>query len=135
MYPMALILFHSLSGLDSSAWFPQDFPLLGWLPVPNPIKELHVWQSFSLLLTIPILTLERLLQVLKALNPSMLQFFCNEASLPINFFHSSRPSEVLRYRSSAISECRESACLLMTMNLNCSPIFIPRHILEKEVFQ
>ena len=36
---------------------------------------------------------------------------------------------------SAISEYSELACLLMTMKLICWPIFIPRQILEKDVFQ
>ena len=36
---------------------------------------------------------------------------------------------------SAISEDRELACLLMTINLSCPLIFIPRQILEKGVFQ
>ena len=135
MYPIALILLRPLSGLRWCASFPQDFEPPGWLPVPNPIKELHEWQLFWLLLTIPILTLERLLLPLKALNPSLLQLCCKEALLPINFFHSSRPSDVFRYWPSAIIECRESASLLIIINLSCWLIFIPRQILEKDVFQ
>ena len=50
-------------------------------------------------------------------------------------FHPSRVSEVLRYWPSAISECREAASLLMTMNLSVWLIFISRQILEKDVFQ
>ena len=134
MYPMALILLRPLSEVPCAS-FPQDFASLGWLPVPNPIKELHEWQWFSSLLTIPILTLERSVRPLKALNPSLLQLCCKEALLPINFFHSSRPSDVFRYWPSAIIECRESASLLTTINLSCWLIFIPRQILEKDVFQ
>ena len=134
MYPMALILLRPLSE-SLFASFPQDFASLGWLPVPNPMKELHDLQWFSSLLTIPILTLERSGRSLKALNPSLLQLCCKEALLPINFFHSSRPSDVFRYWPSAIIECRESASLLITINLSCWLIFIPRQILEKDVFQ
>ena len=46
-------------------------------------------------------------------------------------FRPSRVSEVLRYWPSAISECREAASLLMTMNLSVWLIFIPRQILVK----
>ena len=76
MYPMALTLFHPLSEPAFSASFPQDFVSLRWFPVPNPIKELHDWQSSCSLLMIPILTLERSLWPLKALNPSLLQLRC-----------------------------------------------------------
>ena len=79
--------------------------------------------------------LEWWLKVPTALKPSLLQFCCNEPCAPINFFHSLRPSDVARYVPSAISECRELACLLMTINLSCPLIFIPRQILEKGVFQ
>ena len=85
--------------------------------------------------TIPILALEFFYEVLTALNPSLSQLSCNEPWEPINPFHTSRPSEVARYWPSAISEYRESACLWMTMNLSCWWIFIPRQILEKDVFQ
>ena len=135
MYPIALILLCPLSKPLLLASFPQDFKPPGLFSVPNPIKELHEWQSFSPLLTIPILTLERSVRQLKALNPSLLQLRCKEALLPINFFHSSRPSDVFRYWPSAIIECRESASLLITINLSCWLIFIPRQILEKDVFQ
>ena len=69
-----------------SASFPQDFAPFGWLLTPNPIKELHEQQWFWSLLTIPILTLERSLRSLKALNPSLLQLCCKEELLPINFW-------------------------------------------------
>ena len=72
---------------------------------------------------------------LLALNPSLLQPICKEALEPISDFHLSRPSEVLRYSPSAIREYKEFACWLMTINLICWPIFIPRQILEKDVFQ
>ena len=84
---------------------------------------------------IPILALEKPLLVLTALKPSLLQLSCNEALEPISVFHVLRPSEVAQYFPSAISEYRELACLLMTVKLICWPIFIPRQILEKDVFQ
>ena len=134
MYPMALMCLYPLSG-ETPASLPHVFELSGLPPVPNPILESHESHFFPPLLTIPILALECFFLVQTTLNPSLLQLYCNEPWEPINSFHFSRPSEVARYRPSAISECRESACLLMTMNPSCWPIFIPRHILEKEVFQ
>ena len=83
----------------------------------------------------PILALEWELEPPRALNPSLLQLRCKEASEPISVFHVLRPSEVLRYCPSAISEYRELAVLLMTMKLICWPIFTPRQILVKDVFQ
>ena len=134
MYPMALMYLSPLS-VRYLASLPHVFELLGFPPVPNPILELHVEHAFSLLLTIPILALEYPLELQTTLNPSLLQLYCNEPWEPINSFHFSRPSEVARYWPSAISERRESACLWMTMNLSCWSIFIPRQILEKDVFQ
>ena len=122
-----------LSG-DHEASFPQVLES-GLPPVPNPILELQESQSFWLFPVIPILALEASLSVPAALKPSLLQLSCNEAREPINVFHVLRPSEVARYCPSAISEYRELACLLMTMKLICWPIFIPRQILEKDVFQ
>ena len=104
-------------------------------PVPNPILESGLTQSFSLLPRKPILALDQRWSPPAALNPSLLQLVCREACEPINFFHVSRPSEVAWYCPSAISEYREVACLLRTMKLICWPIFIPRQILEKDVFQ
>ena len=134
MYPMALMCLSPLSG-ETPASLPHVFELSGLPPVPNPILESHESQFFPPLLTIPILALECPFLVQTTLNPSLLHFFCNEPWEPINSFHFSRPSEVARYWPSAISECRESACLWMTMNLSCWWIFIPRQILEKDVFQ
>ena len=134
MYPMALMCLSPLSG-ETSASLPHVFELPGLPAVPNLILELHESHSSSLLLTIPILALEYPLQLQTKLNPSLLQLYCNEPWEPINSFHFSRPSEVTRYWPSAISECRESACLWMTMNLSCWWIFIPRQILKKDVFQ
>ena len=133
MYPMALMCLSPLSG-ETSASLPHVFELSGLPAVPNPILELHE-SHLSSLLTIPILALEYPLRLQTTLNPSLLQLYCNEPWEPINSFHFSRPSEVARYWPSAISECRESACLWMTMNLSCWWIFIPRQILEKDVFQ
>ena len=134
MYPMALRCLFPLSGLLTAS-LPHVFESSGCPFVPNPILESHEPHSFLFSLTIPILALEYLLQLQTTLNPSLLQLACNEPWEPINSFHLSRPSEVARYWPSAISECRESACLWMTMNLSCWLIFIPRQILEKDVFQ
>ena len=131
MYPMALISPCSLSG-PLRALLPH---VLAFRIVPNPIHESHESQLLFLLPTIPILALKCLDWLQTALNPSLLQFLCNKPCEPINSFHLSRPSEVLRYCPSAISEYRESACLWITMNLSCWSIFIPRQILEKDVFQ
>ena len=137
IYPIVLICFSPLSGADVLASFPHELLLSGYPPVPNPILEPQEVQAGSLLVIIPILALElpRLLQT--ALNPSLLQLYCKEALEPISDFHVSRPSEVLRYCPSAIREYKEFACLLMTINLvwSVSLIFIPRQILEKDVFQ
>ncbi len=134
MYPMALMCFSLLSGYHSAA-FPHVLESSGRPPVPNPILESQSLQSFSLLPRKPILALEKGLSVHTALNPSFSQLICKEPCEPISVFHVLRPSEVLQYCPSAISEYRELACLLMTMNLICWPIFIPRQILEKDVFQ
>ena len=137
MYPMALMCLSPLSALYSaSASFPHVLESSGYSPVPNPILESQDLHSFSLLKRIPILALLFCLRSLLALNPSLLQLCCKEASEPINDFHVSRPSEVLRYFPSAIKEYKEFACLLITINLGwLSLIFIPRQILEKDVFQ
>ena len=134
MYPMPFICWSPLSGCHIAP-LPHVLESSGAPPVPNPILESQLWQSFSLLLMIPILALELSLRKLTALNPSLLQWDCKDACEPINVFHVSRPSEVFRYSPSAISESRELACLLMTMKLICWSIFIPRQILEKGVFQ
>ena len=132
MYPIALMrvgkVFHpcSFPHVLVSSWAP---------PAPNPILESQLLQSSSLLPRIPILAFDEILSSLRTLNPSLPQWSCIDASDPISVFHVSRPSEVARYCPSAISEYRELACLLMTMNLICWPIFIPRQILEKGVFQ
>ena len=130
---MALMCKFPLSG-EYVASFPHVFVSSKCPPVPNPILESHPPQSFHSLLVIPILALEYLsLQI--ALNPSLLQYFCKDACGPISDFHVLRPSEVARYRPSAISEYSELACLWMVTNLILWPIFIPRQILEKGVFQ
>lgn len=69
------------------------------------------------------------------LKPSLLQLNCKEACGPISFFQVSRPDEVARNVPLPISEWRVLACLLITMNLSCWPIFISRQILEKDMFQ
>ena len=132
---MALMRLSPLSALCIvRATFPQVF-LASILPfVPNPSLESHEWQESSLFVTMPILADASLLWH-SMLNPSLLQLSCKEAWSPSNFFHVSRPRDVLRYFPSAISEYRESACFEMTMNLSCWSNIIPRQILEKDVFQ
>ena len=134
MYPMALMCLFPLSG-ERVASFPHVLESSCRPPVPKPIRELQEEQSFCWLAVMPILALEKLGLSPTALNPSLLQLGCKEACEPISHFHVSRPSEVLRYFPSAIREWRESARLLMTMNLSWLPIFIPRHILAKDVVQ
>ena len=134
MYPKALMCLSPLSG-ECLASFPHVLESSGYPPVPNPILESQLLQSFSWLAVIPILALEWSGLVPTALKPCVLQCGCKEPSGPISDFHFSRLSEVARSCPSAISEYRESACLLMTMNLICWPIFIPRQILEKGVSQ
>ena len=104
-------------------------------PVPKPILESHVTQSPWSFPRIPILALAEELELATTLNPSLLHPVCMEASEPISDFHLLRPSEVAWYVPSAISECRELACLPMETKLICCPILIPRQILEKFVFQ
>ena len=131
---MVLMCLFPLSG-EYLASFPHVFVSSGFPPVPNPILESHKTQSFTSLLVMPILALECGSSLQIALNPSLLQYFCKEACGPISDFHVLRPSEVARYWPSAISEYSELACLWMVTNLILWPIFIPRQILEKGVFQ
>ena len=124
-----------LSGLKP-ATFPQLMASLGIPPVPNPILESQ--PRHELLISsamMPILAFAASIFLSITLNPSLLQNLCKEALAPISDFHVSRPSEVWRCFPSAISEYKEVACLLMTINLLCCPIFIPRQILSKGVFQ
>ena len=130
MYPIARMCLSPLSGFNVAS-FPHELSP----PVPNPILELQVEQSFCWLEMMPILALKKLWLSLTALNPSLLQFRCKEACEPTTFFHVSRPSKVARYFPSAINEYKDSAVLLIKMNLSRCPIFIPRQILEKGVFQ
>ena len=132
---MTLMCLSPLSG-ENSASLPHVLESSGRPPVPNPILESQLLQSFSLFPRKPILALDcHRREGSAALNPSLLQLSCKEASEPISVFHESRSSEVARYWPSAISEYRELACLSMTMKLICWPILIPRQILEKDVFQ
>ena len=87
--------------------------LFGWPPPPKQILESQVLQSFSLFPRIPILAK---FEPDLTLNPSLLQFGCNENRELIKDFHVFRPTEVALYRPSAIRECKESAVLLMTIN-------------------
>ena len=124
----------SLSELITAS-LPHVFEASGYPSVPNPILESHEPHLFVFSLTIPILALECPLRLQTILNPSFSQLYCNDPCEPINSFHLSRPSKVARYCPSVISENRESACLWMKMNLSCCPIFMPRQILGKAVFQ
>ena len=136
IYPMAFMFLSPLSDVAPFiALFPHVLESSVCPPVPNPILESQLLHSPSLFPRIPILALAKELRLEAALNPSLLQLVCREAWEPISFFHVLRPSDVARYFPSAISECREAAFLLITMNLICLPIFIPRQILEKDVFQ
>ena len=117
IYPMALMFLAPLSPL-LEAWFPHVIESSIFPLVPNPILELQETQLLPFP-TIPILALERFFQSHRALNPSLLQLICKEALEPINDFHVSRPSEVLRNCPSAISVYRELAVLLITINLIC----------------
>lgn len=132
MYPMAFMRMSPLSlPRPASATLPHVFSISGYPFKPNPILESHDWQSFSLLLTIPILALI----LAWTLKPSMLQCCCNDALGPISDFHVSRPREVLWYWPSAIKECKELALLWMITDLNRWSTFIPTQILENVVFQ
>ena len=104
---MALMCFSPLSG-ECVASFPHVFELSGAPPVPYPILESQVEQSFSLFAMMPILAFDWLL-VCTTLNPSLLQYVCNEACGPIRDFHLLRPSETARYAPSAISVYSELA--------------------------
>ena len=133
---MAFMFLPPLSDVTPlAALFPHVLESSGCPPVPNPILESQLLQGRSLFPRIPILALAKELVLAAALNPSLLHPVCREALEPISFFHVLRPSDVARYFPSAINECREAAFLLITMNLICWPIFIPRQILEKDVFQ
>ena len=134
MYPIVLMCLFPLSG-DHVASFPHVLVSSSFPPVPNPILESQVLQSFCSLPRIPILALEWELPLLIALNPSLPQLRCKEACEPIRYFHVLRPSDVARYFPSAIREYREFASLWMTTNLFWGPILIPRQILENGVFQ
>ena len=135
IYPMAL---RSLSPLSAPyfAALPHVFDCSGCPPLPNPILESgQTKQLFSLLAIMPILVFAQL--PIKTLNPSWLQLSCKDPSEPRSDFHVSRPTDVGRCCPSAISENNESAVSFMRIKcFSSSPwIFIPRQILEKDVFQ
>ena len=115
-----------------AATFPQ---VLAPGAVPKPILESQLSQSFWSLPRMPILALGWLPRGLIVLNPSLLQLSCKEPSEPRSNFHASRPSDVLRYSPSAINECKDSAVLFINIKFTCPPVFIPRQILVKFVFQ
>ena len=139
IYPMA---FRSRPPLSASCPYAAALPHVLFEtarspPIPNPIMESgQTVQPISLLAIMPILTLAPQLTA-KTLNPSMLQLSCKDPSEPRSDFHVSRPSVVLRYCPSAISENKESAVLFMRIKCfsSCLRILIPRQILENELFQ
>ena len=131
IYPMVLTSLSPFIALNLTE-LPHVLESSGLPPVPNPILESQVIQSFSLLATIPILALQLTHMELK---PSLLQFSCRESWEPISVCHTFRPSVVALYCPSAISECRELAFFLMVINFICCPILIPRQIFENGVFQ
>ena len=138
IYPMALRYLSPLSALYAAA-IPHVFEKSGSPPPePNPILESgHESQPFWSLAMMPILVLAHDVGVPITLNPSMLQLSCKDPSEPRSDFHVSRPSDVARCCPSAISENKESAVLFMRIKCFSSRprIFIPRQILEKDVFQ
>ena len=99
MYPIALICV-----LPYFASFPQVLESSCFPPVPNPILESQVLQSFSLFPRIPMRAFGLLGSSHFTLNPSWSQLDCNDALEPISFFHVSRPNEVVRPFPSAIKE-------------------------------
>ena len=117
------------------ASFPQVWLSSWYPPVPNPILESQSLQSSLSSAMIPILAFDAFMSLHTALNPSLTQLVCKEALEPISDFHNLRPSDVLRYFPSAISECSETAVLLTKMKLVRLSIFIPRQIFSKGVFQ
>ena len=96
------------------ATFPHELVCAGYPPVPNPILESLVMQSYSLLPIMPIRALDEWVLPLNTLKPSLWQFGWREAWEPINFFHSSRPRLVGRYSPSWIREYSE--ILLVTLS-------------------
>ena len=133
IYPMALMCLSPLSGTIVAS-FPHVFESSWRPPVPYPILESQVRQSFSLFAMMPILAFE-LLFATTTLNPSLLQFVCSEACGPIRDFHLLRPSETARYAPSAISAYNELALWRMTTNLVVELSVTPRQIFEKCVSQ
>ena len=137
MYPMTLIC-RCLLSTKVCASTPHVLVLSGCPPVPNPILESQLSHSCSSLSAmIPILALELLDEAHAALNPSFSQLRCREPWGPSRLFHASRPTEVARYCSSAISEYSESAVLSRVIKFAVSSpgIFMPRQILVNGVFQ
>ena len=114
------------------AWFPNVFESLCKPPIPNPILESQLEQSFPLFATMPILASECLYPP-RTLNRCLLQFLCSEACERIRDFHLLRTSDKARYLPSAISAYNEMALRSITTNLVVEPVLIPRQIFEKSV--
>lgn len=95
MYPMALMCLSPLSP-ETMASLPHVLKSSCFPPVPKPILESQVLQSFSLLPRIPILAFAWDGLFPTTLNPSLLHLVCNEACEPMRDFHVLRPSDVAR---------------------------------------
>ena len=138
---MTLMCLSPLSALYSfTASFPHVLKSSGSPPVPNPILESQDLQLFSLLERIPILALLSCSGSLLALNPSLLQLFSRRPqnqSATSTFHDPVRCCGIGRIaHQRSEREYKKFACLLITINLGwVSLIFIPRLILEKDVFQ
>ena len=128
MYPIALICWSPLSP-PTIASLTHVLKSLGFPPVPNPILESQLLQSFWLLLMI----------VWKGWYRYQLRWIplCYSwvVKRPETQWASSTCHGPARYLPSAISEYRDLAWWLMITDLNCWPIFIPRQILLNGVFQ
>ena len=130
---MALMCLSPLS-VEWVASFPQVFESSCKPPVPNPILESQLKQSFSWFAMKPILAFEVRLPP-RTLNPCLLQFLCSEACGPIRDFHFLRLSDKVRYLPSAMSAYNELAFRPTTKNLVLEPLLIARQIFEKRVSQ
>ena len=120
--------------------FPHVKLLAPWQPrtvIPKPIFVLGVLHLFSLLATIPIrkfilaLTTRDVFRISKA---SSLQFSC-KTEPTIRDFHALFPAVVLMKFPPAITSNSELAWWRTANQFVTSPMFIPRHILSKGVFQ
>ena len=140
-YPKAAMVLSPLSALVRQfASFPQlvleTNPKIHVVvqDTPYPIHESELKQLYSLLAIRPsraeICTLFNSLM----LNPSLLQFNCNDEPL-ISVFHALRPALVARNVPPAITLYSELASQSSFIPFVMLSAFIPRHIFVKGVFQ